>query len=185
MKTRRRALIVTVFLLILTGSVLSSDPGWADKDHHRSRKHFSQGKDHGNEGTGLAAAWILGAANFTVALSLLIKGSNRLLPLKAQNMEQLARFNRFQKKHLMKLHFFLNPLGVGIAFSHWILSHCRSTSLPEWGLICMSIFVGLGVMIKFKLSPKSLRKGIYNLHTHPVFPIVALSILLVGHSMVD
>ena len=74
-----------------------------DSNDHKNRRLKS--KDEGNALTGLTTAWLLGAANLTVLLSLLLKGANRYLPLKPETKSAARRFNQFQKKHLMRFHY--------------------------------------------------------------------------------
>jgi hypothetical protein len=177
--------IMLYFLFAAAGPVLSDD--------HKGLKHQmkgvygsgSQNKDHGNETTGEIAAWIFGVANFPVVLSILLKNCAKLLPPRLNLRDPLTRFNRQQKKYLMKAHYWLNPVGLGIAVTHFLLSTCRSTAIPEWGLSIMLVTVLIGLMMKFKLSPESMRQGVFKFHTSPVSMIAAISILLIGHSMVD
>ncbi|MBU0988233.1 MAG: hypothetical protein KKH68_13380 [Proteobacteria bacterium] len=141
--------------------------------------------DEGNETTGQTAAWLLAAANFTVAFSILIKGASRFLPLDPQAKNSFKSFNQFQKKHLMRFHYVLNPLALAIAFFHFLLSSCSSSPLPEWGLIMVTVMVFLGLILKFKLSPKSMRKIVYRLHTTSATFLIMIVLLVVGHLIVD
>ncbi|MEJ2658303.1 MAG: hypothetical protein P8012_14100, partial [Desulfobacterales bacterium] len=88
-----------------------------DHDDHNRRRIKKD--DEGNETTGQTAAWLLVAANLTASLSILIKGTNRLLPLSSQMKSSLKNFNHLQKKHLMRFHYVLNPAALGIAFFHF------------------------------------------------------------------
>lgn len=151
-------------------------------DHNRQR---AKKDDEGNEATGQTAAWLLAAANLTVAFSILIKGANRFLPLEPQTKSSFKSFNQLQKKHLMRFHYVLNPVALSIAFFHFLLSSCRSSSLPEWGLIMVTAMVSLGLILKFKLSPKGIRKSVYRLHTTPPFFLIMILLLVVGHLLVD
>lgn len=155
-----------------------------DENHHRESR-FGKGDDEGNETAGQIAAWLLVVANVPVILSILIKQADRLASGQARLKDALFRFNRFQKKHLMRLHYFLNPLILGIAAWHWMSSRCRSTALPEWGLVTMIVLMGLGLSLKFKLCPKPLRKSVYRIHTQPLLFASMAMLLTVGHMMVD
>lgn len=173
---------------------------WAD-DHTRDRfisvKHqhenaysdlqkvFGGKDDEGNETTGQIVAWSLVAANLTVVLSVLIKGINRFAPLNAQVKQSLTKFNNIQKKQLMKLHYILNPIILGVAFLHYSMSRCRSTSLPEWGLLVMGGIVLLGVVLKFRLCSKAFLINIYRIHTQPALFILFITLLFIGHMIVD
>jgi hypothetical protein len=155
-------------------------------EEHRLIKG-DQGKkgDKGNETTGEMAAWIFGVANFPVALSIILKTCTKFLPPGMNLRDPLTKFNRQQKKYLMKLHYWLNPIALGIALTHFLLSTCKSTAMPEWGLGIMLATVLLGLMMKFKLSPASMRQRVFRFHTSPILLIAAISILLIGHTIAD
>ncbi|MBL6972201.1 MAG: hypothetical protein ISR63_08730 [Desulfobacterales bacterium] len=154
-----------------------------DYDDHNRRQVKKD--DEGNETTGQTASWLLAAANLTVAFSILIKGASRFLPLDPQTKSSFKSFNRFQKKHLMRFHYVLNPVALCIAFFHFLLSYCRSSPLPEWGLILVTGMVFLGLILKFKVSPKGMRKFVYRLHTTSVTSLIMILLLVVGHLLVD
>jgi hypothetical protein len=154
-----------------------------DDDDHKRRRVKKDGE--GNETTGQTAAWLLVAANLTIALSILIKGGSRFLPLNSQIKDSMKRFNQLQKKHLMRFHYVLNPIALCVAFFHFLLSSCRSSPLPEWGLILVTMMVFFGFILKFKVSPKGMRKFIYRLHTTPATFLIIILLLVVGHQIVD
>ncbi|MFH0995305.1 MAG: hypothetical protein V1844_07395 [Pseudomonadota bacterium] len=166
----------------------------ADDDDHRYKKRnkdigtaFNHVKNEDkNEATGQAAAWMLAAANLNVLISLLIRGT-RFAALPAHINDRLKRFNQIQKKFLLPVHFFLNPLALGVAFIHFIsaTSACKASGLPEWGLALMALITGIGIMVKFKVFPKNLRKSTYQIHTNPIPITLLLAILLIGHAVVD
>jgi hypothetical protein len=153
-----------------------------DVDHNRRRLKKD---DEGNETTGQTAAWLLVAANLSVALSILIKGGSRFLPLNSQIKDSMKRYNQLQKKHLMRFHYVLNPIALCVAFFHFLLSSCRSSSLPEWGLILVTVMVFFGLLLKFKVSPKGMRKFVYRLHTTPATFLIMILLIVVGHLIVD
>jgi hypothetical protein len=153
-----------------------------NNDHNRRQ---AKKDDEGNETTGQTAAWILAAANLTVAFSILMKGARRFLPLDPQTKSSFKSFNQLQKKHLMRFHYVLNPVALGIAFFHFLLSSCRSSPLPEWGLIFVTMMVFLGLILKFKVSPKGMRKSVYRLHTTSASFLIMILLLVVGHLIVD
>ena len=155
-------------------------------DEHPLKKGDNGKKgDHGNETTGEIAMWMFGVANFPVALNIILKTCIKFIPPGLNLKDPVTRFNRQQKKYLMKLHFWLNPVALGIALTHFSVSTCRSTAFPEWGLSIMLVIVLLGLMMKFKLSPASMRQRVFKFHTSPILLIAAISILLIGHSIVD
>jgi len=183
-----------IFIVMLSSLLLLVNPGLAD-DHHKfkgwfekeERDHLSifNRKDEGNETAGQIAAWLLFAANLPVILSVLIKWTNRFALSSTKLKNALIGFNRFQKKHLMRFHYVINPMVLGIALWHWLSSRCRSTALPEWGLIVMVGLIVLGLIMKFGLCPKQLRRSVYQLHTQPLVLVVMVTVLTIGHLIVD
>ncbi len=41
------------------------------------------------------------------------------------------------------------PIALGVALTHFLLSMCRSTTLPEWGLGIMVLTALLGIIMKW------------------------------------
>lgn len=153
-----------------------------DSDNNRKQEKKD---DEGNEPTGQITLWLLVSANLTVFLSLVIKSADRFSPLSKQTKNALRQINQFQKKYLMKFHYYFNPLALCIAVLHFLLSSCRKSSLPEWGLLLVVLMVFLGIMIKFKLTPKLIQKIVYRLHTGlPTFSVMIV-LLVVGHQIID
>ncbi len=154
-----------------------------DDDHHNRR----QGKkdDEGNETTGQTAAWLLVAANLTIAFSILMKGASRFLPLDPQTKSSFKGLDKLQKKYLMRFHYVLNPVALVIAFFHFLLSSCRSSPLPEWGLIMVTAMVFLGLILKFKLSPKGMRKSVYRLHRTSASFLIMILLIVAGRLIID
>jgi len=85
----------------------------------------------------------------------------------------------------MRLHYLSNPLVLGIALWHWLSSRCRSTAMPEWGLAVMVALIALGLIVKFRLCPKPLRKSVYRIHTQPLLFIAMVMVRTIGHLIVD
>ena len=92
-----KAVFLLVVLLCAVG--MSAAVNTHADEQHEMKKHTSasdglkikavslvDGDDDGNEVTGQMAAWFLGAANLTIALSILIKWMNRFLPLKPERV---------------------------------------------------------------------------------------------------
>ncbi|MBI5591439.1 MAG: hypothetical protein HY881_13255 [Deltaproteobacteria bacterium] len=177
-----------LFFLCCTPSAVADD----ENHHYKKRSKdigtvFKHAKNEEiNEATGQAAAWMLAAANITVLLSLLSRGA-RYADLPAQINDRIKRFNQLQKKFLLPVHYVLNPLALGMAFIHFMsaTSACKASGLPEWGLALMALIAGIGIMVKFKVFPKSLRKSTYRIHTNPIPITLLLIILLIGHAVVD
>lgn len=192
---RQKLWMAALTLICLTGFVCWSAPSCMADDGHTERGHFvrksthvisnAESDDEGDETTGQITAWLLAGANLTVALSIVIRLANRFSPLWPAAKGLLSSFNRLQKKHLMRLHYYLNPVIIGVALWHWFESRCQSTSLPEWGLFLMVVAMATGVLVKFKLCPGGLRKSLYQLHTQPLLFIALILMLTVGHTIVD
>jgi hypothetical protein len=191
-------------LVVLTLLVLSVWPrASAGNDHKSNENHHNRYKevenhdyenqnkprlkrgDGGNELTGQTAAWLLVVANLTVILSMLMKGVSRYVPLMPGTKNAIKRLNQFQKKHLIRFHYVLNPAALCIAGLHFLLSFCHKSSLPEWGLLILLIMVLLGLMLKFKATPKWMVEFIYRLHTSPAVFAALILVLVVGHLMLD
>jgi len=198
----KRLKVIGFFLFtLLLSTYLPAVPPCTADDHKGSKKYyqrhddrkgddltgglFGHGHDEGNETTGQIVAWSLAAVNLTVALSLLIRGMKRFVPLGTGARNYLTKFNSSQKRYLMRFHYLLNPFILLLAVAHWSLSRCSSTALPEWGLVTMGAIVASGIIVKFKLCPKISLRNIYKLHTHPVLPLLLILLLVIGHFSID
>ena len=186
MKTLSLFILMAIcFILISIGQGYADGHKEGKHGIKKAYEHALQKDDHGNETTGEIAAWMFGVANFPVALSIILKTLAKFIPPRLNLRDPLTKLNRQQKKYLMKLHFWLNPIALGIALAHFSLSTCRSTAFPEWGLGIMLVAVLLGLMMKFKMSPALIRQRVFKFHTSPVLLIAGISILLIGHTIVD
>lgn len=201
MKGKNRKLIRPLVCFLLLTALLPAIPVCVADDYKGRGKHFDKhggrggdgvpgnllgrGHDDGNETTGQIVAWSLAAANLTVALSLLLKGVKKFAPLGAGAQNTLSQLNSMQKKYLMRFHYILNPLILLLAILHWSLSRCKSTALPEWGLVTMGAIVVLGIVLKLKLCPQDFLKNVYKLHTQPVLFLILISMLVIGHLSMD
>ena len=85
----------------------------------------------------------------------------------------------------MRFHYLLNPIVLGIALWHWLSSRCKSTAMPEWGLIVMVVLIAFGLIMKLGLCPKPLKKGVYRFHTQPLVFAAMVTVLAIGHLIVD
>lgn len=194
MKRLRGTLMILLLASLISFGWLFSASGLAG-DHHKNKKHCEREDQHqlasrdkdneGNETAGQIAAWLLVGANLTIAMSILIRWSNDFLPLGPRLKSLLSSFNRSQKKHLMIIHYYLNPVILGTVLWHWHTSRCKSSALPEFGLIAMVILMGLGIVIKFKIGHPNLRKKVYKIHTHPLYFLSMVLTLIIGHTIVD
>jgi hypothetical protein len=192
---RNRRRMSRLMLVCMTGfGCLLSASGIADDERgrrgcfEREDQHgfpFSETDNEGNETAGQIAAWFLLAANVPVALSILIKWSHRFLPLRDKVKGYLLGINRQQKRHLMFLHYYLNPAALGVVGWHYLSSRCVSTSLPEWGLFLLAGLMMFGILIKGKFCPSVIRKSVYQIHTQPIICVASIVLLTVGHLVVD
>ena len=179
---------LSVLGCLVPASSVADDEHWGRDFFDQRDRHgipFFKTSDKGNEVAGRIAVWLLALANVSVAMSILIKWTNRFIPLRANFKVSLMSFNRFQKKHLMLLHYYLNPVALGVAVWHYLSSRCVSTSLPEWALFFMISLVSFGILTKFRLCPKGIRKGVHKIHTNPIFLSVMASFLTIGHLILD
>jgi hypothetical protein len=110
---------------------------------------------------------------------------SRYFSLEPKTKNSIKRFNQLQKKYLMRFHYVLNPLALCIAIFHFLLSSCRKSSLPEWGIILVTMMIFLGLMLKFKATPKWMGKFVYRLHTGLAGLSIMIVLLVVGHLIVD
>lgn len=153
-------------------------------EHSERGENGLEERNEGDEITGQTTAWLFGLANLTVIISLMIKGIIRFYSLAPQVQKSLREFNQFQKKHLMKIHYFLNPVALGIALIHFSLSSCPFSPLPELGLSFIFLLLVLGIILKIKDPPKMIRRFAYKVHTHPLISMILGSIVLTGHIMI-
>jgi hypothetical protein len=195
-----RIILIPLVLLILqvpTSLLLADDhkTGGRPYNQREIRKEHHEYEDHngrqvekdaeGNEFTGQMAAWLLVSANLNVVISILARFVNRFVDPGGQLRSSMKRLNQFQMRYLRKLHYVLNPIAVSIAFLHFLLSSCRSSPLPEWGLLFTAMMVVLGLMLRFKVSFKWTRRVVYRLHTAPATFTIMICLLVVGHLIAD
>jgi len=197
MRLNIKKLTITVFLLscLLGFGWLLAGTAAAD-DHRENKKHFGrEGLDglpalkecdkKSNETAGQIAAWLLAIANLPVAVSISTRWGKRSAHVRPNYKKILTDLNRFQKKHLMGLHYYLNPAAGVVALWHWLTSCCRSTALPEWGLLILIIMITLGIILKWKFCPKPFQKTIYQIHTQPAIFIAMILVLTIGHGVIN
>ena len=160
--------------------------------HRESGSHYGAGyeqaagrEEKGGEASGQIAAWLFGIANFPVLFSILLKGCAKAMPQSLKLKEAVGQINGKQKRYLMKLHYWLNPVAVGVAIIHFLSTKCEATAIPELGLGMMLLICILGLLVTFRLSPAFMRKAIFRLHTSPIVLIAGIAILLIGHSMIE
>jgi hypothetical protein len=180
-------LIILTGCLFLTAVVLSYSEEPRESSQHQGRGYGrTSGEEEGLGGaSGQIAAWLFGIANFPIVASILLKACGKVAPQGSNLKEAVSPIYRRQKRYLMKLHYWLNPVAVGIAIIHCLSTKCDATAIPEIGLGVMLLVCILGIIVSFQWSPAFMRKVIFRLHTSSVLFMVCISILLIGHSMVD
>jgi len=187
-------IISSLFCLISSPTVVFADgfnkgdrnfSGYDSSEGYYGDKAFQGGVrgEKGNGATGGIAALLLALANITVLLSLLLKGINSLFSLSPETKSSISAFNHAQKRYLRGLHYILNPIAICIAIVHFHLSSCRSI-LPDVALILFLIIGILGLLLKFKLSPKSMYKALYGVHCSSITFFAVILILAIGHAMI-
>jgi hypothetical protein len=174
-----------VLFLALSASSLAYAHGNNEYRIHGDEAFQKAGERKSGVGeiSGQISAWLLGIANFPVVFSILLKAGANAVPEGTNYGELAARINRKQKKYLMHLHYWLNPFAVGVAIIHFSVVEYRAAFIPELGLGAMLMVCILGLMVAFRLSPASIRKAVFKLHTSPIALVACISILLFGHSM--
>ena len=142
-------------------------------------------KETGDEFTGFVAAGLFGLANLSVIFNILSRYATRLLGSREAFKNAVLAFNRFQQKHLRRYHYPLNIAAIGIASWHWYLSENASISFQQLGVV-LAIFLGfLGILIKYRLAPRSLHPAILKFHAS-ILVTLAMSFLVVGgHVLID
>lgn len=193
--------VISVFLAVLffgfyPGQVPANDA--EDRERHSVRRETREGYrverryreqktehgDKGNEATGQIAAWLFVLANLKVGISILTRFVNRFSG-SSKLKGSMTAVSRFLNKHLRKVHYLLNSTALCIAFLHFLLSSCRSSPLPEWGLFFAAIMGLLGLMVKFRVSFKWMRKAVYRIHTASVSFAIVMVALIAGHVIID
>jgi hypothetical protein len=173
-------------LIILNCCLVSTVVAQSNADEPRESMHHAAEREEGLGGaSGQVAAWLFVIANFPVVLSLLQKACRKVMPQNANLKEAVDQIDLRQKRYLMKLHYWLNPIAVGVAIVHFLYTECKATAIPEIGLGAMLLVCMLGIMVTFKWSPASMRKNIYRIHTSSISLLAIVLILAIGHSMVD
>ncbi|RJR55165.1 MAG: hypothetical protein C4576_00095 [Desulfobacteraceae bacterium] len=166
-----------------------SSIGHQRREGYRSERIDGERKpergEKGNEATGQIAAWIFVLANLKVGIAILARFAARVSGLRSKFGASLSRLSRFLNKHLRKIHYFLNTAAFFVAFLHFLLSSCRSSTLPEWGLVFTGAMVLMGLMVTFKMSFKWMRKAVYRVHTSPLSFVMVIGTLIAGHLIMD
>jgi hypothetical protein len=139
----------------------------------------------GDEFTGNATAFLFIVSALPVVVDISARSVNRYLPLHQKAKGFIQRANGVQRKYLMPFHTYLSILALCFGVLHLSLSNCIANPFPEIGLILSGVLVGTGLLFKWKKFPKILRKYLFQFHTSLIVSGVLLTILFVGHSIMD
>jgi hypothetical protein len=139
----------------------------------------------GDEFTGEVTAWLFCASMIPVGLDLLFRFLLRLGFLGEASKRFINRINCVQKKFLMPLHTYLSTMALGLGILHLTLSSCVLNPLPEIGLYVSGFLVITGLLIKWKVVPKSTFKVLYKFHTSLIVLAFLYVILIAGHSVME
>jgi hypothetical protein len=156
-----------------------------DEDREEREELLGDRENEGAEVTGLVGACLLVLANIPVVVSLLSRAVVRYAPLSARTRETVQWLNQTQRKYSMPAHYVLNLLALGLVSTHFFLSSCRTSMLPELGLALMILLAASGVILKFRVSPAFARKAIALIHTSPLSLATVVLLLFIGHSIID
>ena len=175
-----------ILCLALTAATLSYAHGHRESGSHHDKGYGQAAgtEEKDGEASGQIAAWFFGIANFPVALSILLKASGKTMAPGSNFRKTMELANNRQKRYLMWLHYWLNPVAAAVAIFHFSALECKSTFIPELGFGLMLLIILLGLMMAFRWSPAPIRKAVYRLHTSPVSLAAAISILTIGHLMI-
>lgn len=143
----------------------------------------AQCRDRGNKTAGLTTAWLLLLANAPIVFGMCVRWARRSDALGSDTKTMLAGMERFQKKRLMGLHAYGNLAAGTAALFHFFTSCCRSTPLPEWGLLLLLAMAALGVVLKWKLSTGPGYQIARRIHTHPAVLAALILLLVIGHDV--
>jgi hypothetical protein len=172
--------------------------GEKNHGHHREgESHYSERdkddiegkerneKEKGDEVTGFIAAGLFGLANLSAIFSILSRNTIRLIGSREAFKNALLAVNRFQQKHLRRFHYLLNIAAIAVASLHWYLSESASVAFQQVGMV-LAIFLGFsGIMIKHRLLPQLLHRGLFYLHASLFMAFTALTLLVAGHAFID
>jgi len=158
---------------------------YSERDNDDIKGKERNEKEKGDEITGFVAAGLFGLANLSTIFSTLSRYLIRLHGSREAFKNALLAFNRFQHRHLRKFHYLLNIAAIAVASLHWYLSESPSIAFQQVGMV-LAIFLGFsGIMIKYRLLPQLLHRGLFNLHTSLFMAFAALILLMVGHLFID
>ncbi|ROQ92343.1 hypothetical protein [Desulfosoma caldarium] len=187
---KRTGVLIPVIVFVSAVVSVSAFADHREKKEHQffnKLKEHTSGKsqeDHGNENTGQMAAWLFAVANFPVAGTLLTR--RFLLTKTSGNFQKTAgKIYSWLKKDLMPYHYVLNTGAIIMALIHFRLSWCRSTSLPEWAVLLVTLLGLSGMILKFRLIPQPLIRKVRAIHTHPAVVVGVFGLLFLGHQFLD
>jgi hypothetical protein len=143
--------------------------------------------NEGDEFTGQTSGWLFGIGSIPVLLCLVARFINRRVSAQSTLKNTLAWFTRVNNKYFMPFHTYLSILALGLAILHLLFSSCPNP-FPEWGLIIAGILVVTGLIIKLRIAAKIFPKSVkyfYQFHASLVVSGILVSVLLIGHTIMD
>ena len=158
---------------------------YSEGDHEGVKDKERNEKEKGDEVTGFVAASLFVLANLSAIFSILYRYALRLLGRRESIKNAFLTLNRFQQKHLRRFHYFLNIAAIAVASLHWYLSEFASFAFQQLGLILTIFLCFSGIIIKYRLLPQLLHRGIFNLHTSLFISLAALILLAAGHAFIE
>jgi hypothetical protein len=158
---------------------------YSERDDDDKNGEKRNEKDKGDEVTGLIAAGLFCLANLSAIFSILSRYATRLPVGKEAFKNASLSFKRFQQKHLRRYHYLLNIAAIAIASLHWYLSKSAAVSLQQWGMGLSIFSVFSGIMIKYRLAPQLLHRGLFKFHTSLFMSLAAIALVVSGHVLID
>jgi hypothetical protein len=123
----------------------------------------------GNEFTGVVTAWLFGISIVPVGIDWISRAIIQYMPFGDIVAAFVQRANIVQRKYLMPFHTYLSILAMGLGILHLTLSSCVDNPLPDFGLILFVILVVTGLLFKWNVVPKTIRKALYQFDCLRVF----------------
>ncbi len=182
-----RPQIAAFLALVILATAAISMGGHGIPGHHDLSRYGERnpaGHNQGDGASGVLAAWLFVIANVTVALSISLKIAVKAMSPGDTRRRKIEGFNQTQKKYLRPVHYWLNPIAMIVAITHFYLSQCTVSIFPELGMAAMILISAAGLLIWLKLAPAAIRRLAFQVHTSPFLFIATVSILLLGHSLI-
>ena len=176
----KRWLLFLTLLLLLTATSVAADGDEDDDDDDNDATLL--GLD--GEGTGDVALWLMVATLSIVAWKPLFKwlranGSERFNKEPRAFKKSLGVFNR----RYMRAHNWIGLSAVVVGTAHGYVLEWHWTLWAA--MAALRFLVVSGYLMQQKWPPKEFRRGARLLHMQRALSVLAVVLLLVGHSIVD